>query len=65
MSLRPPAPVGFSEFLADTLPRSLDEQGGMVVGILNLLPTSDGVLRQYIDPARVWSTVTPVGTGRA
>jgi CRISPR-associated protein Csb2 len=30
------------------------------VGMLNLLPTSDWVLRQYIHPARVWSTVTPV-----
>jgi CRISPR-associated protein Csb2 len=33
---------------------------GKVVGLLNLLPTSDWVLRQYVEPARVWTTVTPV-----
>ncbi len=30
------------------------------VGILNILPSSDWVLRQYTGSARVWSTVTPV-----
>lgn len=30
------------------------------VGMLNLLPTSDWVLRQYTGAASVWSTVTPV-----
>ena len=30
------------------------------VGMLNLLPTSDWVLRQYTGTADVWSTVTPV-----
>lgn len=31
-----------------------------VSGILNILPTSDWVLRQYTDASRSWSTVTPV-----
>jgi CRISPR-associated protein Csb2 len=29
-------------------------------GMLNILPTSDWVLRQYTHPSHVWSTVTPV-----
>jgi CRISPR-associated protein Csb2 len=33
---------------------------GQSVGLLNILPTSDWVLRQYIGQSRVWSTVTPV-----
>jgi CRISPR-associated protein Csb2 len=36
------------------------ESKAVVVGLLNLLPTSDWVLKQYIEPARVWTTVTPV-----
>jgi CRISPR-associated protein Csb2 len=31
-----------------------------VRGLLVPLPASDWVLRQYVEPARVWSTVTPV-----
>jgi CRISPR-associated protein Csb2 len=31
-----------------------------VKGLLNILPTSDWVLRQYTGTARDWSTVTPV-----
>lgn len=30
------------------------------VGLLNILPTSDWVLKQYTVPSQVWSTVTPV-----
>ncbi len=37
--------------------QSLD---GEIVGLLNILPTSDWVLKQYIGQARDWSTVTPV-----
>jgi CRISPR-associated protein Csb2 len=40
--------------------QDLSDLDGEVVGLLNLLPTSDWVLRQYVEPARVWSTVTPV-----
>jgi CRISPR-associated protein Csb2 len=31
-----------------------------IVGLLNILPTSDWVLRQYVGESRVWSTVSPV-----
>jgi len=40
--------------------QDLSAPDGEVRGLLNLLPTSDWVLRQYVEPARVWSTVTPV-----
>lgn len=30
------------------------------VGLLTILPGSDWVLKQYIDPSKTWSTVTPV-----
>jgi len=33
---------------------------GEQIGLLNLLPTSDWVLKQYTSESRVWSTVTPV-----
>jgi CRISPR-associated protein Csb2 len=33
---------------------------GNPVGLLNILPTSDWVLRKYIGESRTWSTVTPV-----
>lgn len=38
----------------------IDEQRQVPVGVLNLLPRSDWVLRQYTEPSAVWSTVTPV-----
>jgi CRISPR-associated protein Csb2 len=38
----------------------LGEGGGGPVGLLNLLPASDWVLRQYVGAWRAWSTVTPV-----
>jgi len=33
---------------------------GEPVGLLNILPTSDWVLRQYVGESRTWSTVTPI-----
>jgi CRISPR-associated protein Csb2 len=38
----------------------IDEKTGEVVGMLNLLPTNDWVLKQYTETSRTWSTVTPV-----
>jgi CRISPR-associated protein Csb2 len=60
------APPGFRERV-DWVRRRLTGQELMrpdrpdePVGLLNLLPTSDWVLRQYTGAAEVWSTVTPV-----
>lgn len=60
------APPGFKDRV-DWLRRRLLGQelvwDGNVVGLLNLLPTSDWVLNQYIgskEGSRTWSTVTPV-----
>lgn len=62
------APLGFEERV-DWVRRRLtgqellQEQNGKspeAVGLLNLLPTSDWVLRQYTGAAMSWSTVTPV-----
>lgn len=60
------APSGFREQL-DWVRRRLTGQELMrpdrpdePVGLLNLLPTSDWVLRQYTGAAEAWSTVTPV-----
>src|SRR5262249_17250473 len=36
------------------------EHRGTAVGLLNGLPASDWVLRQYTGTGRVWSSVTPV-----
>lgn len=38
----------------------IDERRRVPVGVLNLLPRTDWVLRQYTEQAAVWSTVTPV-----
>jgi CRISPR-associated protein Csb2 len=59
------APPGFGDriaFVRRYLPGQelVSEDSGEPVGLLNLLPTTDWVLRQYTRPARVWSTVTPV-----
>jgi len=40
--------------------QELQNLDGQTVGLLNILPTSDWVLRQYVGESRVWSTVTPV-----
>jgi CRISPR-associated protein Csb2 len=40
--------------------QELRNMQGQAIGLLNLLPTSDWVLRQYVGEARGWSTVTPV-----
>ncbi len=42
------------------LPGQMLEAEGREWGLLNLLPTSDWVLKQYVATAREWSTVTPV-----
>lgn len=38
----------------------IDERCRVPVGVLNLLPRTDWVLRQYTERSAVWSTVTPV-----
>ena len=38
----------------------VEENEKQTVGLLNLLPTSDWVLRQYTGESTTWSTVTPV-----
>jgi CRISPR-associated protein Csb2 len=58
------APAGFQDRV-DWIRRRLPGQvlvalNGEERGMLNVLTTSDWVLRQYTDPSRVWSTVTPV-----
>jgi CRISPR-associated protein Csb2 len=60
------APPGFQDRI-DWIRRRLPGQelawDNKVVGLLNLLPTSDWVLDRYVGPkneARTWSTVTPV-----
>lgn len=57
------APPGFQNRI-DWIRRRLPGQellwNGEAVGLLNLLPTSDWVLRQYTGEFHVWSTVTPV-----
>lgn len=60
------APPGFKDRI-DWIRRRLPGQeliwDAEVVGLLNLLPTNDWVLNQYIGPkdgSRTWSTVTPV-----
>ena len=57
------APPGFSD-RTDWIRRRLPGQelvwDGNPVGLLNLLPTSDWVLRQYTGESTTWSTVTPV-----
>jgi CRISPR-associated protein Csb2 len=60
------APPGFQDRI-DWIRRRLPGQelvwDNKVVGLLNLLPTSDWVLNRYIGPkegSRTWSTVTPV-----
>ncbi len=57
------APVGAQDRI-DWIRRRLPGQelvwNDGVVGVLNLLPTSDWVLQQYIGTSDVWSTVTPV-----
>jgi CRISPR-associated protein Csb2 len=58
------APPGFQEQL-DWVRRRLPGQelqnlDGQPVGLLNILPNSDWVLRQYVCESRLWSTVTPV-----
>jgi CRISPR-associated protein Csb2 len=60
------APSGFKDRI-DWIRRRLPGQelvwDSDVVGLLNLLPTNDWVLNQYLGPregARTWSTVTPV-----
>lgn len=58
------APPGFSsrvDWIRRRLPgQDLTAPDGEVTGLLNLLPTSDWVLSRYTQPARTWSTVTPV-----
>lgn len=57
------APAGFRdriEWIRRRLPGQELVWDGEAVGLLNLLPTSDWVLRQYTGTACVWSTVTPV-----
>lgn len=57
------APPGFREqvnWIRRRLPGQELVWDGNPVGLLNLLPTSDWVLRQYTQEGRVWSTVTPV-----
>jgi CRISPR-associated protein Csb2 len=60
------APPGFKDRI-DWIRRRLPGQelvwNAEVIGLLNLLPTNDWVLNQYIGPkggSRTWSTVTPV-----
>ena len=40
--------------------QELQNLDGQSVGLLNILPTSDWVLKQYVGEAQTWSTVTPV-----
>lgn len=59
------APAGFREKVECVRRRLagqdlIDERSQEVVGVLNLLPQSDWVLRQYVGESAVWSTVTPV-----
>jgi CRISPR-associated protein Csb2 len=58
------APAAFADridWVRKRLPgQELVTTDGEVVGVLNLLPTSDWVLRQYTGTAHAWSTVTPV-----
>ena len=58
------APPGCSEQIAWISKRlagmELVDTGGEVRGVLNLLPKSDWVLKQYTEPATTWATVTPV-----
>jgi len=58
------APAGFQsriDWIRRRLPgQELVAPDGEVTGLLNLLPTRDWVLSRYIQPARTWSTVTPV-----
>lgn len=58
------APPGFQsriDWIRRRLPgQELVNHDGEIMGMLNLLPTNDWVLRRYIDPAQSWSTVTPV-----
>jgi CRISPR-associated protein Csb2 len=60
------APCGYTDRI-DWIRRRLPGQelvwGSEVIGLINLLPTSDWVLNQYLGPkegSRTWSTVTPV-----
>jgi len=50
------------DFIRKRLPGQdlVDERTGEVVGMLNLLPTNDWVLKQYTGISQVWSTATPV-----
>ena len=61
------APPGFQsriDWIRRRLPgQELTALDGEITGLLNILPTSDWVLKQYTggrDGAKVWSTVTPV-----
>lgn len=59
------APLGCSEqveWIRRRLPGNdlVEKNSGEVRGVLNLLPKSDWVLRQYTEPSRTWYTVTPV-----
>ncbi len=58
------APPGFQnriDWIRRRLPgQDLVNLDGEIVGMLNLLPTKDWVLNRYTQPARTWSTVTPV-----
>jgi CRISPR-associated protein Csb2 len=49
------------EWIRRRLPgQDLVDLEGEVRGLLNLLPTSDWVLKQYTGESRTWSTVTPI-----
>ncbi len=59
------APAGFEErieWIRRRLPGAelIREDHGTPAGLLNYLPTSDWVLRQYTGSSQVWTTVTPV-----
>jgi CRISPR-associated protein Csb2 len=58
------APAGFRnqvDWVRRRLPgQELQDLSGQAVGLLNILPTSDWVLKQYLRESRLWSTVTPV-----
>lgn len=38
----------------------VDQRSGDVTAILSLLPRSDGVIRRYLEPSSIWTSVTPV-----